>query len=44
DLLLNFAFDDERLHAILEILQTAEFRREVESLGGYDLSNSGNFM
>jgi len=44
DLLLNFAADDERLHAILEILQTAEFRREVESLGGYDLSNSGNFM
>lgn len=44
DLLLNFAADDERLHAILEILQTAEFRSEVESLGGYDLRNAGKVL
>lgn len=44
DLLLNFSADDERLHAILDILQTAEFRQEVESLGGYDLRNAGKVL
>lgn len=44
DLLLNFTADDERLHAILDILQTAEFRSEVESLGGYDLRNAGKVL
>jgi len=44
DLLLNFAPDDERLHVILDILQTAEFRCEVESLGGYDLRNAGKVL
>lgn len=44
DLLLNFTADDERLHAILDILQTAEFRQEVESLGGYDLRNAGKVL
>jgi len=44
DLLLNFDADDERLHAILHILQTPEFRCEVESLGGYDLKNAGKIL
>jgi len=44
DLLLNFNPGDERLHAILDILQTTEFRREVESLGGYDLKNAGKVL
>ena len=44
DLLLNFAADDKRLQTILDILQSAEFRREVESLGGYDLSNAGKVL
>lgn len=41
DLLLNFPENDERLQAIIDILQTTEFRQEVESLGGYDLKNAG---
>lgn len=44
DLLLNFAPDDERLQAIIDILQTAEFRSEVEALGGYDLRNAGKIL
>lgn len=44
DLLLNFSPDDERLQAILEILQNEEFRREVEALGGYDLRGAGKFI
>lgn len=44
DLLLNFADDDERLALIIETLQSAEFRHEVESLGGYDLSEAGKVI
>lgn len=44
DLLLNFAADDERLGAIIDILQSDEFRREVEGLGGYDLSGAGKLV
>ena len=44
DLLLNFPVDDEHLYIILDILQTAEFRQEVEALGGYDLSNAGKVL
>ncbi|SEJ30432.1 molybdopterin molybdochelatase [Propionispira arboris] len=44
DLLLNFADDDERFLMILDILKSKEFREEVESLGGYDLSCSGKFI
>jgi len=44
DVLLNFSPDDERLHAILDILQTAEFRSAVEALGGYDLRNAGKVL
>lgn len=44
DILLNFAADDERLAVILDILQSDEFRREVEGLGGYDLSSAGNVV
>ncbi|MCW2278196.1 molybdopterin biosynthesis protein [Heliophilum fasciatum] len=41
DLLLNFSPDDERLQAIIEILHTMEFRREIEALGGYSLCKAG---
>ncbi len=44
DLLLNFTADDQRLQAILDILQTAEFRQEVEALGGYDLRDAGKIL
>ena len=44
DILLNFAGDDERLLLILNILQSPEFRREVESWGGYDLRNAGKLI
>lgn len=44
DLLLNFDADDPRLQAILEVLQSDEFRREVEGLGGYDLSDAGKLV
>ena len=41
DILLNFTPDDERMDLIIDILRSDEFRREVEALGGYDLSGSG---
>ncbi|WP_243237134.1 molybdopterin biosynthesis protein [Heliobacterium chlorum] len=44
DLLLNFSPDDERLRVIIEILQSEEFRCEVESLGGYDLGDAGEIV
>jgi putative molybdopterin biosynthesis protein len=44
DLLLNFANNDERLNLIMDILQSDEFRREVEALGGYDLSEAGKLI
>jgi putative molybdopterin biosynthesis protein len=44
DLLLNFPPEDERLQAILLILQSDEFRREVEALGGYDLRQAGKLL
>jgi len=44
DLLLNFLPDDPRLSLIINILKSADFRREVEGLGGYDLSSSGKII
>ncbi|MBM7866921.1 molybdopterin biosynthesis protein [Heliobacterium gestii] len=44
DLLLNFLPDDDCQPAIIDILQSAEFRREVESLGGYDLRDAGRVI
>ena len=44
DILLNFPEHDERLQAIIDILRTAEFRQEVEALGGYDLKNAGQII
>jgi putative molybdopterin biosynthesis protein len=44
DLLLNFAADDERVAQIISILQSQEFRLEVEGLGGYDLSRAGELV
>jgi putative molybdopterin biosynthesis protein len=41
DLILNFAADDERGRYIIDILQSEEFRREAEAMGGYDLSDAG---
>ena len=41
DLLLNFVDGDDRLDLIIDILQSAAFRSEVEALGGYDLSDAG---
>lgn len=44
DLLLNFAPHDERMGLIVAILQSPEFRNDVESLGGYDLKNAGKIV
>lgn len=44
DLLLNFAAGDPRLALILEVLESTEFRQEVESWGGYDLRGAGNLI
>lgn len=41
DLILNFSPDDERLALIIKILQSTEFRQQVEALGGYDLQLAG---
>ncbi|SDE42329.1 molybdopterin biosynthesis protein [Sporomusa acidovorans] len=41
DLILNFSPEDERLALIIGILQSPEFRQQVEALGGYDLSKAG---
>ena len=44
DLILNFAADDEHMNIIIDILQSPEFRYEVESLGGYDLRDAGKLI
>ena len=44
DLLLNFSPHDERMSLIVQILQSVAFRAEVESLGGYDMKNSGRLI
>ena len=44
DLILNFAANDERVELIIKILQSIEFRRQVEALGGYDLENAGGIL
>lgn len=44
DLILNFSAADERLAGILDILADSDFRREVEALGGYDLSDAGRII
>jgi putative molybdopterin biosynthesis protein len=41
DLLLGFASSDAIVRLIADILQSTEFREEVEKLGGYDLSTAG---
>ena len=44
DLLMNFAPHDERMAFIIQILQSPEFRSEVEALGGYDLIHAGKLV
>ena len=44
DILLNFAANDERARWIVDILKSAEFRRDVEALGGYDLAEAGKIL
>ena len=44
DLLMNFAPHDDRMALIVQVLQSSEFRLEVEALGGYDLSNAGKLI
>lgn len=44
ELILNFSPDDERLALIIKILKSAEFREEVEKLGGYNLKEAGNLI
>ena len=44
DLLMNFAPHDERMALIVDVLQSAAFRAEVEALGGYDLCNAGKLI
>lgn len=44
DLILNFAAEDKQAEVIIEILKSADFRRDVEALGGYDLTSAGNLI
>lgn len=44
DLILNFAAGDERAELIIKVLQSEEFRQQVEALGGYDLSKAGELL
>ena len=44
DLLMNFAPHDERMALIIHVLQSPEFRSDVEALGGYDLKNAGKLI
>ena len=44
DLLMNFAPHDERMAFIIQILQSPEFRSEVEAMGGYDLIHAGKLV
>lgn len=44
DLLLNMAPADDLVREIVAILQDPDFRRQVESLGGYDLTASGRVL
>ena len=37
-------FDSELLQPLINLLQDSEFRREVESLGGYDTGDMGKIM
>jgi putative molybdopterin biosynthesis protein len=44
DLILNFDPEDERLALIIKVLQSTEFRQQVEALGGYDLKDAGKLI
>ena len=44
DVLMNFAPHDERMALIIQVLQSPEFRADVEALGGYDLSQAGKHL
>ncbi|MDR1701661.1 MAG: molybdopterin biosynthesis protein [Sporomusaceae bacterium] len=44
DLLLNLPASDPLLKTITAILKSPQFRQEVERLGGYDLTMSGNVL
>ncbi len=44
DLLVDLPHDDQRFTALRAILQSAEFRQEVEAMGGYDLSGAGEIL
>ena len=44
DLILNFSPEDERPALIIKILQSPEFRQQVEALGGYDLTDAGKLI
>lgn len=44
DLILNLAAEDKQAEVIIEILKSADFRRDVEALGGYDLTFAGNLI
>ena len=43
DLIVNFDSDEE-LALLIKILQSDEFREEVEKLGGYDLTDAGKIV
>lgn len=43
DLIVNFDTDQE-LGFLIEILQSPQFRKEVEKLGGYDLTDAGKIV
>lgn len=44
DLIFNFSAQDERQALIIKILQSSEFRQQVEALGGYDLKEAGKLI
>lgn len=44
DLLLNLSCHEQVLPALMEVLRSPQFRREVEALGGYDLREAGDVI
>jgi putative molybdopterin biosynthesis protein len=45
DLVIPHAFiDDEKIHALLDVIRSEPFQKSVEKLGGYDVSKMGEFV
>ena len=42
--LLRYDLDKPHFQALLSILRSPTFRKEIDSMGGYDVSQMGNVM